>query len=272
MPGRCTCVQSNALQVCVFQIPQTSCACCRGQGMAFAFPGPATCGALGSLAQAVSGGTMPWCHHLVSFSVQLFVGTSSMPGLCPTPSSSVSANPLPIPSAPLRGWRWPRAPPLLLCPWMLDVGAELPFSFFGSPSHKRQRFSSPSTLFINRLWVLDTSCPQDAWKKKNGNYRRKAALDSSHGDWDQESASISKEFCSHEQLRSAQRAHLIPQVFVPWLLILYISSLNKVLHLATQVSSSTLARGCTCRWNQPEMPLLDTLGSSKAAENSDYSE
>lgn len=28
------------------------------------FPGP---GALGSLAQAASGGTMPWCHHLVPF-------------------------------------------------------------------------------------------------------------------------------------------------------------------------------------------------------------
>lgn len=51
-----------------------------------------------------------------------------------------------------------------------------------------------------------------------------------------------------------------------------ISSLNKVLHVTTQVSSSTLARGCPCRWRQPEMPLLDPLGSSKPADNSDCSE
>lgn len=84
----------------------------QGQGRALSIPGPAMCGALRSLAQAASGGTTPW-------SITLFPSQCSCVCWGQQQARAV-LHPMHIlclsRSAPLRGWRWPRALSVLLCP------------------------------------------------------------------------------------------------------------------------------------------------------------
>lgn len=193
-----------------------------GQGMALTSPGPAMSRALGS----------PW-HRQPQVAPQpgaisLFLSPCSCvcwdsparwgPATSHPPCWSQQILRLPT-SAPLMGCRWPRAHSPLLCSWWQKWHHEgcvprywtwaesclfPPLAL--TSSHKRQGSRSSSTSFINRLQVPDRSWPQAAWKKKDGSNRRKAALHSSHTDWCQEPASISKESCFHKQLNLSFRA------------------------------------------------------------------
>lgn len=93
---------------------------------------------------------MPSPRFLLSAAV--FVGVSSKPGLCHTPR-----NPLLVQECSPEGMQMtqssltaavPSPVAAGTCPWVLDVGAKLPFSSFGSSSHKRQGSHSPSTMFM----------------------------------------------------------------------------------------------------------------------------
>lgn len=238
---RCIRVQNNSVQACVFQIPQSSCARCRGLRNGSGFLSPTVRRGLRSpwhrQPQVAPGhgaiGLFPphyscvcWDHQRARASV-----TSQPPFVSANPPSAhefwdadgPELTHYALPSA-RNGTATGNVSPESGC------GGKVAFFlnwFLLQPQKmgilQHQHFVPKQTLSPGH--IMTPGClEEERWK---WNTRKTVALDSSPPDWYQESASISKKCCFHEQFnhtprefRSAQRAHTISRVFVTWLLII----------------------------------------------------